>query len=381
MKKLILGAIFLRLLVMPFLFHPDIKVYSFQASHLKQGVWNIYEREEFVYQPLTYLFLGSYQTLIQSLARGLNNWLADSSGGAITNPSLYWYLILLKLPILIFDLLVGFLLYKLMGKKALTLWLFNPLTIVLLYVFSNVDIFPLFFVLLSCLFYKKDKNLLSAIALGVGAGFKMYPLLLLPFFLISQKDWRRMIIYLAGALGTFFLILMPFMGPAMLQSSLVSGLSTRIFQGQMPLGFGESLYPAVIGLVVIYLLAYLKKDIPMENWIVILLLTLFSFIHFHIQWLMWGAPFVLMVWLKNEKIKPLLLVAILLAFSIPLMYNDKFMGASLFTPISSLFSLIPTPFAVVQKVFDPYVIQGVLHSALVGITIMLGYKLLKDEQH
>jgi len=381
MKKLILGAIFLRLLVMPFLFHPDIKVYSFQASHLKQGVWNIYEREEFVYQPLTYLFLGSYQTLIQSLARGLNNWLADSSGGAITNPSLYWYLILLKLPILIFDLLVGFLLYKLMGKKALTLWLFNPLTIVLLYVFSNVDIFPLFFVLLSCLFYKKDKNLLSAIALGVGAGFKMYPLLLLPFFLISQKDWRRMIIYLAGALGTFFLILMPFMGPAMLQSSLVSGLSTRIFQGQISLGFGESLYPAVIGLVVIYLLAYLKKDIPMENWIVILLLTLFSFTHFHIQWLMWGAPFVLMVWLKNEKARPLLLVATLLAFAIPLMYNDKFMGASLFTPISPLFSLVPTPFAVVQKVFDPYVIQGVLHSALVGITIMLGYKLLKDEQH
>ena len=381
MKKLILGAIFLRLLVMPFLFHPDIKVYSFQASHLKQGVWNIYEREEFVYQPLTYLFLGSYQTLIQPLARGLDNWLADSSGEAITNPSLYWYLILLKVPILIFDFLIGFLLYKLMGKKALFLWLFNPLTIVLLYIFSNVDIFPLFFVLLSCLFYKKDKNLLSAIALGVGAGFKMYPLLLLPFFLISQKDWRRMIIYLAGALGTFFLILMPFMGPAMLQSSLVSGLSTRIFQGQMPLGFGESLYPAVIGLVVIYLLAYLKKDIPMENWIVILLLTLFSFIHFHIQWLMWGAPFVLMVWLKNEKARPLLLVATLLAFAIPLMYNDKFMGASLFTPISPLFSLVPTPFAVVQKVFDPYVIQGVLHSALVGITIMLGYKLLKDEQH
>ena len=381
MKKLILGAIVLRLLVMPFLFHPDIKVYSFQASHLKQGVWNIYEREEFVYQPLTYLFLGSYQTLIQSLARGLNNWLADSSGGAITNPSLYWYLILLKLPILIFDLLVGFLLYKLMGKKALTLWLFNPLTIVLLYVFSNVDIFPLFFVLLSYLFYKKEKNLLSAILLGVGAGFKMYPLLLLPFFLIGQKNLKGVVVYLASTLGVFFLILVPFMGPAMLQSSLVSGLSTRIFQGQISLGFGESLYPAVIGLVVIYLLAYLKKDIPMENWIVILLLTLFSFTHFHIQWLMWGAPFVLMVWLKNEKARPLLLVATLLAFAIPLMYNDKFMGASLFTPISPLFSLVPTPFAMVQKIFDSYVIQGVLHSALAGITVVLGCKLLKDEQH
>jgi uncharacterized membrane protein len=380
MRKLILGAIFLRLLVMPFLFHPDIKVYSFQASHLKQGVWNIYEREEFVYQPLTYLFLGSYQTLIQPVAQDLDEWLGDTTGDAINNASLYWYLLLLKLPILIFDLLVGLLIYKLGGKRILSLWLFNPFTIVLLYMFSNVDIFPLFFVLLSYFFYKKEKNLLSAVLLGVGAGFKMYPLLLLPFFLIDQKNLKKIVIYLAGALGTFLLVLLPFMGPAMLQSSLVSGLSTRIFQGQISLGFGESLYPAVVSLVVVYLLAYLKKNISMENWIVILLLTLFSFIHFHIQWLMWGAPFVLMVWLKNEKVRPLLLVAILLAFLIPLMYNDKFMGASLLTPIFPLFSLVPTMFAMAQKIFDPYVIQGVLHSALVGVTLVLGFKLL-HEQH
>ena len=381
MKKLILGAIALRLLVMPFLFHPDIKVYSFQASHLKQGVWNIYEQEEFVYQPLAYLFLGSFQTLIEPLARGLDNWLADASGGAITHPSLYWYLILLKLPILVFDLLVGLALYRLAGRKALSLWLFNPFTVVLLYVFSNVDIFPLFFVLLACLFYIKDKNLLSAMALGVGAGFKMYPLLLIPFFLVGQKNTRRVVVYLAGVLGTFAIILLPFMGPAMLQSSLVSGLSTRIFQGQISLGFGESLYPAVIGLVLVYLMAYLNKEAPMENWIVAIWLVLFSFIHFHIQWLLWGAPFALMVWLRNEKIRPLLLVTTFLAFLIPLMYNDKFMWASLLVPISPLFSLVPTPFAMVQKVFDPYVVQGVLHSALVGITAVLGYKLLKNEQH
>jgi len=171
------------------------------------------------------------------------------------------------------------------------------------------------------------------------------------------------------------------MGPAMLQSSLVSGLSTRIFQGQISLGFGESLYPAVIGLVLVYLMAYLNKEAPMENWIVAIWLVLFSFIHFHIQWLLWGAPFALMVWLRNEKIRPVLLLAVLLAFLIPLMYNDKFMWASLLVPISPLFSLVPTPFAMVQKVFDPYVVQGVLHSALVGITAVLGYKLLKNEQH
>lgn len=378
MKKLVFGAILLRFLVMPFFFHPDIKVYSQQASLLNKGVFNIYEKEEFVYQPLTYLFWGGYQAVIDPMAKGLDGWLEDASGGAINHPLLYWYLFILKLPILIFDLFLAVLIFKTVGKKALSLWLFNPFTIILLYVFSNVDIFPLFFILLSYFYYKKEKNFLSAVLLGIGAGFKMYPLLLLPFFLINQKNWRRITVYLAGALGTFFLILLPFMGQAMLQASLVSGLSTRIFQGQISLGFGESLYPAVIGLVIIYAIAFIKKNIPIENLILVLLLTLFSFIHFHIQWLMWGAPFALVVWLKNEKVRPLLLIATLLAFSIPLMYNDKFMGASLLTPISPLFSLVPTFFAILQKVFDPYIIQGVLHSALVGVTLVLGNKLLHE---
>lgn len=378
MKKLVLGAILLRFLVMPFFFHPDIKVYSRQASFLKQGVFNIYEKEEFVYQPLSYLFLGGYQAVIGFATNGLDGWLEDASGEAINHPSLYWYLFILKLPILIFDLFLALLIFKTVGKKALSLWLFNPFTIVLLYVFSNVDIFPLFFVLLSFLYYKKEKYLLSAILLGVGAGFKMYPLLLLPFYLVGLKDWRRIMAYIGGTLGTFLLILYPFMGQAMLQSSLVSGLSTRIFQGQISLGFGESLYPAVIGLVIIYALAFIKKNIPTENLILVLFLILFSFIHFHIQWLMWGAPFALVVWLKNEKIRSLLIIAVLLAFSIPLMYNDKFMGASLLTPISPLFSLVPTTFAVAQKIFDPYIIQGVLHSGLAGVTVVLGSKLLHE---
>src|SRR4030066_1717911 len=71
-KKIILLAILLRMLIIPFYFHPDIKIYNFQASFLKNGVFNIYSyldsnkaslpfKEEFVYFPLAYLFLGAYQ--------------------------------------------------------------------------------------------------------------------------------------------------------------------------------------------------------------------------------------------------------------------------------------------------------------------------------
>ena len=60
MKKLLVLAIVLRVLVAAFLFHPDIKTFNFQASFLKKGVTDIYSylienrktlplKEEFVY--------------------------------------------------------------------------------------------------------------------------------------------------------------------------------------------------------------------------------------------------------------------------------------------------------------------------------------------
>src|SRR3989304_8391664 len=94
MKKLLILAIILRLLIMPFFFHPDIKTYHFQASFLSKGVFNIYPylienreklplKEEFVYFPLTYFFLGGYQALVSPLlGDNFTNWLAGASGRA-----------------------------------------------------------------------------------------------------------------------------------------------------------------------------------------------------------------------------------------------------------------------------------------------------------
>ena len=42
MKKLVILAVALRLLVAAFIFHPDIKTIGFQTSFLKEGVFNIY---------------------------------------------------------------------------------------------------------------------------------------------------------------------------------------------------------------------------------------------------------------------------------------------------------------------------------------------------
>src|SRR3990172_1880264 len=120
MKKLIVLAIALRLLVAMFYFHPDIKTFNYQASFLKQGVFNIYTylvehkatlplKEEFVYFPLTYFTLGAYQAIASPiLGSGFDSWLADAGiNSFVKNPQIFKYLAVLKLPYLIVDVLIG----------------------------------------------------------------------------------------------------------------------------------------------------------------------------------------------------------------------------------------------------------------------------------
>lgn len=114
---------------MPFYFHPDIKTYHFQASFLKKGVFNIYTylaghkvelplKDEFVYFPLTYFFLGFYQ-IIASPFLGANFpvWLSDASAGAVNQIGVFRYLLILKLPYLVLDILIPFLLIKFLKNK------------------------------------------------------------------------------------------------------------------------------------------------------------------------------------------------------------------------------------------------------------------------
>jgi hypothetical protein len=129
-KKLLLLAIVLRLLVSAFIFHPDIKTYSFQASFLKKGVFNIYSylvenkktlplKDGFVYFPLTYLTLGGYQAVLSPVfGSGFDSWLSDAGVNSfIGNSQIFKYLVLLKLPYLVLDIAIAFLLMRFFESK------------------------------------------------------------------------------------------------------------------------------------------------------------------------------------------------------------------------------------------------------------------------
>lgn len=399
MKSTLVLAVLVRLLIMPFYFHPDIKTYHFQAAPLKNGVWNIYSylsdnkqnltlKDDFVYFPAAYYFLGGYQILISPfLGKDFPNWLSDASQTASERVGVYRYLFLLKLPFLILDILIAFLILNFFNdikqkKLAFTIWLFNPFTIILIYIFSNIDIIPVLFSVVSLLFAVKGKIIPAAFLLGLGAGFKAYPLLFLPFLLLQKNGIKEKFITSFAGLVPFAFIISPFwQSQSFKDAALVSGLTTRIVFGGLSIGFQETLIVSIISISALFffgLFNFRKDNKDIWKYYLAILLLLFSFIHFHIQWLLWVAPFLVILIVKDQRFRTAVILLSLCAFSIPLLYNDKSMTVALLSGFSNLYNLLPAPFAIVQKFYDPYTIQSVLHSILVGGSLVSIWKIFKD---
>lgn len=151
----------------------------------------------------------------------------------------------------------------------------------------------------------------------------------------------------------------------------------------MSISGGEKILIVPAALFILYLFSWYRKASLWKYFFAALLLVI-PFIHFHIQWLTWMAPFAAIYIVRKAGSAWLILFGTVAAFVVPFLYNDKFMSVSLFTPISQWFSLIPGPFAVVQRLADPYLVQSVFHSIFVGCSLALiwqmfgGYNNEKD---
>lgn len=400
-QKIIILAILIRLLIMPFYYHPDIKTYHFQSSFLKQGIVDIYSylktnkdsltlKEEFVYFPLTYFFLGGYQILAGSfLGSDFNTWLADASQTATQNINIFRYLFILKFPYLVLDLGIGFLLCALFRneqqrKKILTFWLFNPLSIILIYTFSNIDVIVVFLTLFSLLLAQRGRMVVAALSLGIGAGFKAYPLLLVPFLFLSGKNVKERVGILLASFVPFLLIIGPFLKvPSFKETTFTSGLMARLTLAGINLGFNETLIVGVLLLAILFFRGISGSFIDQENlWkhYLAVFLVVFSVIHFHIQWILWILPFCLIAILNLPRLTALLISLLMIALAIPLLYDDKAMTFGLLSTISPLYNLLPTPFVILQKVYEPYVIQSILHSVLAGGSIVAIWQIFRERE-
>jgi len=159
-------------------------------------------KDDFVYLPLTYFLVGGYQIFATPiLGKGFDAWLANADYNlVVADPNVFKYLVILKLPYLILDIAIAFLLLRYFkdkekGQKVFTLWLFNPFTIFIIYAFSNVDLYAVFFTVIAFLFINKLKLIPAAIFLGIAACSKLYPLLFCAiFYFLKGQNVREKIV-------------------------------------------------------------------------------------------------------------------------------------------------------------------------------------------
>ena len=380
-KILFVFALIIRLIFSPLFYHPDIKSQNFHFQFLSQGKVNIYQfinenkqnlpyRDTFNYLPLTYLSFGSGQIFLRSLLpRDFHTWINDWGPNQNNYPNLFYYMLVLKIPYILFDLALGYLLYKIYGKKILSLWLFNPFSIYLIYVLANFDIIPVFFSVLAYYFLKKSHSNLSLFILGIATALKLYPLLFFPFFIFYQKtNLKKIIVNSLFFLLPLLISIIPFIfNPSFIEAFSGSGLSQKILETKL---LSIPLYPLIY--FIIFALYYFSKNKNLEKSFLYLFLAFIVLVNFHPQWLLWFFPFVIYPIIQTNKKMILGITIIFLALIYVILINDQFLFWGHLIPINYDFINISNPYQIVFQKFhqDPLQIQSHIKSIIAFLSLI-----------
>lgn len=129
----------------------------------------------------------------------------------------FFYYFIVKQQMVLGDMFVGYLLYRLVvaragtekGYRAFRFWMLCPLVIIISAIWGIFDQLVLAFTLLSLLLAQTTFR--SSIAVGVGILLKAIPVIYLPILMMFQKSWRRRLAYLLTSAGVLiFVTLIPY---------------------------------------------------------------------------------------------------------------------------------------------------------------------------
>jgi len=338
----------LRLLLMPLFVDPDLLIMQFSAHFLAYHgslVGQTLYPDQLAYPLPIYLLMAALQVLFKPLMPHFDtgigicngalldwigtwgrNYLLPWLSGWFCTSHRYLYLFLLKVHYLPFDFASSFLITRLVSNEQTRLrlfrfWMFNPIILYATYCWGQFDIIPVFFCLLSLYCARRGNPIWAALWLGIGASFKGYPLLFLPFLvLFVQGFWKKIGASLAGILPYVICILPYFFISAIDQSKafLATGVGAG---GSSVLGFGHELrlFDALVGVgnghvIYVYFVIYgilllhaywrcrAEKESLARLWEYefAVLMLMFPLILFHPYWLVWLVPLVGLYWTSDR---------------------------------------------------------------------------------
>jgi len=306
----------------------------------------------------------------------------------LLQPQVYQFLFLAKLPFLIFDLAIAFLLLRLIEDKgkatiAFKFWMVNPVGILATYLMGQIDIIPTALVVASLYFVRNRKSMRSFFSLGVGALLKLYPLLfMLPMigFLSKQSSKTRILFSICAAFVPFA-ILLPF---ATIEIARLQGAAyfqrafeDFLFAWRIVIRDFATIYPYMIVYFLTVLYAFYEPDWSFEKlWrlVLIILLAYYSMGFFHPQFFVWVTPFIALWLSKNPRTWKLFAVQIL-CFFIYTFNFERGMAMALFMPINPEFVNWPTPIDVLTSIASTreaaFFIVSIFQNLFTAISILI----------
>lgn len=401
---LIIGII-LRLVLSLATFHPDIQVFDLSGQILKGGniltlydyLYNLPPDDKYLrsypphvlnYPPLTYLLLGGTSFLLTNLTPpSIHQDFLFNTKNVLGNFSLSLHLLLLKLPYFIFDLGCAYLLYKFFDNLktkllAYSLWIFNPLTLYATFMMGQYDIIATFFVILSLYIVKKGKEsstkslIYASIFLGIGAAFKIYPLLFVIPLSALAKSWIQRFVIIAMALLPYVLTILPYLHSVGFRTNaLLANQLNKSFYPQIPISGGESILLFLAAIIFFYFL-FLNQRLEKTNlwqYFFIIALIFFIFTHFHPQWFLWLTPFLIIEIVKSQFRNFLVVLTLFLSWFLMLFFFDSSLTFGLFAPVNPALYQSKTLWQLLNINIDFNFVRSISQTFFVGAAFYFIY--------
>ena len=396
-------GLLIRLLVMPFTFHWDLKDIAF-GSHLPYWGYGTqvydflsslspfhpfaetYGRGVLTYPPLLLFSFGLILFLLSPLlGASFSSWLFTGHEATLVTPYIFRYLFLMKLPFLFFDLMLGLLLISLFTQqrerlRAWKLWMLNPVSLYVTFMIGQFDVVPTFFLLSSIFFVLKRKSGLAGLFLGIGGALKLFPFFFLPFFLFSFSSWRERLRFLIGSLGLPILLFLPFLSsPYFRTFVLTSTQSQRMFEASIPLYGQETLlvFVVIYTFILIRFFEERKRAEFLPTAIFCVILAFLSLSHFHSQWFLWIVPF--LVWLLTKKMHMPFVYTLSVLFFILAFFFESSLTWGLFAPITPLLNGVPGVAELMDRIYPSQVVVSVFRSAFLAVATILGWRVIHEK--
>lgn len=387
-------AVILRIVLSFTTFHADVRAFQLGGEIVAKGnILNLYDyipslpddseivrifRDDYlIYPPVIYIYHGFFNFIFSNIGLGVVNDYLIENASTFGKLDFNLHLLLLKLPYLIPELLVGYFLYRLFDFKknkilALTLWLFNPVTLYATYVMAQYDVIAVLFTVISLLFIKDKKLFWAALFLGIGAAFKIYPLLLLPAIVVIPNKFSDKLKILALGILPYLLVVLPYLSSQGYRTSaLVAGQTLKSFFAQIPISGGESiiLYPLL--LIFLYLVFYYQKADLQNMWkrFLIILLVFFVFTHYHPQWFVWVTPFFIIDLVYSKMKHSLLIILVLISYFGLLWFFESSLTVGIFAPIFPALYEQPTIWKILSINVDTILLRSLLQTLFASVAL------------